>query len=66
MGAGSTEGNAGQLMAVNSNSTIAGVAESAAYSYDNLGRLVTSYPPRTNFARATNGVWWIVHLLLGI
>src|SRR5438552_5027872 len=42
MGAGSTTGNAGQLMAINNNSTINGTAESAAYTYDNLGRLVTS------------------------
>jgi RHS repeat-associated protein len=42
MGAGSTSGNAGQLMAINNNSTIGGVTESAAYSYDNLGRLGTS------------------------
>jgi YD repeat-containing protein len=42
MGAGSTAGNAGQLMAINNNSTINGTAESAAYTYDNLGRLVTS------------------------
>src|SRR3989442_3039239 len=42
MGAGSTAGNAGQLMAINNNSTINGTAESAAYTYDNLGRLLTS------------------------
>src|SRR5438309_5008334 len=42
MGAGSTTGNAGQLMAINNNSTINGTAESAAYNYDSLGRLVTS------------------------
>ena len=42
MGGGSTAGNAGQLMAINNNSTINGTAESAAYTYDNLGRLVTS------------------------
>ncbi len=42
MGAGSTAGNSGQLMAINSNSTISGVTESAAYTYDNLGRLITS------------------------
>jgi RHS repeat-associated protein len=42
MGSGSTTGNAGQLLAINNNSTINGTAESAAYTYDNLGRLVTS------------------------
>ena len=42
MGAGSTAGNAGQLMAINNNSTINGTTESAAYTYDNVGRLVTS------------------------
>src|SRR5438309_10878598 len=42
MGSGSTAGNAGQLMAINNNSTINGTTESAAYTYDNLGRLVTS------------------------
>ena len=42
MGVGSTAGNAGQLMAINNNSTIGGVAESASYSYDNHGRLATS------------------------
>lgn len=42
MGAGSTAGNAGQLMAINNNSTINGTAEGAAYTYDNVGRLVTS------------------------
>jgi RHS repeat-associated protein len=42
MGAGSTTGNAGQLMAINNNSTINDTAESAAYTYDNLGRLVSS------------------------
>jgi len=36
MGAGSTAGNAGQLMAINNNSTINGTAESATYTYDNL------------------------------
>ncbi len=41
MGSGSTAGNAGQLMAI-TNSTINGTTESAAYTYDNLGRLVTS------------------------
>jgi RHS repeat-associated protein len=40
MGAGSTAGNAGQLTSVSG--TIGGVPESAAYTYDNLGRLVTS------------------------
>jgi RHS repeat-associated protein len=40
MGAGSTAGNAGQLMAISG--TINSTAESAGYSYDNLGRLVTS------------------------
>ncbi len=42
MGAGSTTGNASQLIAINNSSTINGAAESAAYTYDNLGRLVTS------------------------
>jgi RHS repeat-associated protein len=42
MGVGTTAGNAGQLMAINNNSTIGGVAESASYTYDNYGRLVTS------------------------
>src|SRR6185295_1656530 len=40
MGSGSTAGNAGQLMSISG--TIGGVTESAAYTYDNLGRLVTS------------------------
>jgi YD repeat-containing protein len=40
MGSGSTAGNAGQLMSVSG--TIGGVPESAAYTYDNLGRIVTS------------------------
>jgi RHS repeat-associated protein len=40
MGAGSTAGNAGQLMSIGG--TINSTAESAAYTYDNLGRLVTS------------------------
>jgi hypothetical protein len=40
MGAGSTAGNAGQLMSISG--TINGTTESADYSYDNLGRLVTS------------------------
>jgi RHS repeat-associated protein len=35
-------GNAGQLMAIDNNSTINGSAESAAYTYDNLARLATS------------------------
>ena len=42
MGVGTTPGNAGQLMAINNNSTIGGVAESASYTYDNYGRLATS------------------------
>ena len=42
MGSGSTAGNAGQLMAINNNSTINGTTESAAFTYDNVGRLVTS------------------------
>ena len=42
MGVGTTQGNTGQLMAINNNSTIGGVAESASYSYDNYGRLATS------------------------
>ncbi len=42
MGSGSTAGNAGQLMAINNSSTINGTTESAAYTYDNVGRLVTS------------------------
>ena len=40
MGADSTAGNARQLMTISG--TIGGLTESAAYSYDNLGRLVTS------------------------
>jgi RHS repeat-associated protein len=40
MGAGSTAGNAGQLMTISG--TINSVTESAAYTYDNLGRLITS------------------------
>ncbi len=40
MGAGSTSGNAGQLMSVTG--TIDSQPESAVYTYDNLGRLVTS------------------------
>lgn len=39
-GAGTTAGNAGQLLSVSG--TVGGLSESAAYSYDNLGRLVTS------------------------
>jgi RHS repeat-associated protein len=42
MGVGSTDGNADQLMAINNNSTINGTTESASYTYDNYGRLVTS------------------------
>jgi RHS repeat-associated protein len=41
MGTGSTAGNAGQLMTITS-STINGTTESASYTYDNYGRLVTS------------------------
>jgi len=40
MGAGTTAGNAGQLMSISG--TIGGLTESAAYTYDNLGRLATS------------------------
>ena len=40
MGTGSTAGNAGQLMSLSG--TIGGVTESASYTYDNYGRLVTS------------------------
>jgi RHS repeat-associated protein len=40
MGGGSTAGNAGQLMSVSG--SIGGATESAAYTYDNVGRLVTS------------------------
>ena len=40
MGAGTATGNAGQLMSVSGN--IAATTESAAYTYDNVGRLVTS------------------------
>jgi len=40
MGAGTTVGNAGQLMSIGG--TIGGSTESAAYTYDNLGRLITS------------------------
>jgi RHS repeat-associated protein len=42
MGSGSTAGNAGQLMSISGTSTINGTTESATYTYDNLGRLVTS------------------------
>jgi RHS repeat-associated protein len=41
-GSGTTAGNSGQLMAINNNSTIGGIAESAAYTYDLQGRLATS------------------------
>jgi uncharacterized protein RhaS with RHS repeats len=40
MGAGSTAGNAGQLMSISG--SIGGATESAAYTYDDLGRLITS------------------------
>jgi RHS repeat-associated protein len=40
MGAGSTAGNAGQLMSISG--TIGGATESAGYTYDNLSRLLTS------------------------
>jgi RHS repeat-associated protein len=40
IGAGSTAGNAGQLISFSG--TISGAIESGGYSYDNLGRLVTS------------------------
>jgi YD repeat-containing protein len=40
MGAGTTAGNAGQL--INVSGTINATTESASYTYDNLGRLVTS------------------------
>ena len=40
MGSGSTAGNAGQLMSISG--TINSTTESAAYTYDNLARLVTS------------------------
>jgi RHS repeat-associated protein len=42
MGVGTTAGNTGRLMAINNNSTIGSVAESASYTYDNYGRLATS------------------------
>ena len=48
MGVGTTAGNAGQLMAINNNSTIGGLAESASYTYDNYGRLVTSNQTSNN------------------
>jgi YD repeat-containing protein len=40
MGAGTTAGNAGQLMSLSG--TINSTTESAAYTYDNVGRLLTS------------------------
>jgi YD repeat-containing protein len=40
MGAGTTAGNAGQMMSVSG--TIGGMSESAGYAYDNNSRLVTS------------------------
>ncbi|MFY9607491.1 MAG: hypothetical protein WAU45_02610, partial [Blastocatellia bacterium] len=40
MGAGSTAGNAGQLMSIGG--TINGATESASYKYDLLGRLAQS------------------------
>jgi RHS repeat-associated protein len=48
MGVNTTAGNTGRLVAINNNSTINGAAESAAYSYDLQGRLVTS-------SQTTNG-----------
>jgi RHS repeat-associated protein len=42
MGANTTAGNAGQLMAINNSSTIGGRTETAAYTYDLQHRLVTS------------------------
>ena len=42
MGAGSTAGNAGQLVAINNGSSINGTPEIAAYTYDNVGRMTTS------------------------
>jgi RHS repeat-associated protein len=48
MGANSSAGNAGQLMAINNNSTINATTESAAYTYDLQSRLVTS-------SQTTNG-----------
>ncbi|MCI0489284.1 MAG: hypothetical protein L0229_22045 [Blastocatellia bacterium] len=47
MGASTIAGNASQLMAIRG--SIDGQTESADYTYDNLGRLVTS-------AQTTNGV----------
>lgn len=47
MGSGSTAGNAGQLMSVTG--SIGGQTESASYTYDNIGRLVTS-------SQTSNGV----------
>jgi hypothetical protein len=41
LGVGTTAGTAGQLVSI-SNSSINGVAESAAYSYDDLSRLISS------------------------
>jgi RHS repeat-associated protein len=41
-GTSTTAGNTGRLMAINNNSTIGGTAESASYTYDLQGRLVTS------------------------
>src|SRR5262252_1158926 len=49
MGTGTTAGNAGQQMAINNNSTINGIAESAAYTYDLQRRLAIS-------SQTTNGV----------
>ncbi|MEK6289059.1 MAG: RHS repeat-associated core domain-containing protein, partial [Acidobacteriota bacterium] len=49
MGAGTTAGNAGQLMAITCCSSIGGLAELATYTYDNMERLVTS-------SQTTNGV----------
>jgi YD repeat-containing protein len=40
MGAGTNAGNAGQLMSISG--TINGTTENAAYTYDDLGRLITS------------------------
>ncbi len=42
MGAGSTAGNAGQLKLMSISGTVNSTTESAAYTYDNLGRLLTS------------------------
>jgi RHS repeat-associated protein len=42
MGTGTTTGNAGQLMAINNSSTIDGLTESAAYTYDLERRLATA------------------------